>query len=174
MKLTEIARETIEAALKDKEFELDEDTKKDFHRKGASFVTLTEDGDLRGCIGSLIARHELWKDVQENALNAAFRDPRFLPLRPGEFGDIKIEVSILSEPKKLEVKDENDLLSKINNKMGLILHKDGKQATYLPQVWEQIKDKIEFLESLAVKASLHKDDWKKADFEYYFVEKEEE
>lgn len=174
MKLTEVARKTIEADLDYKKFELDDKTRKEFRKKGASFVTLTTNGELRGCIGSLTARQELWKDVQENAINAAFRDPRFLPVRQGELKDIKIEVSVLSKPKKLKYKSQEELLGKITKEMGLILSFNDLQATYLPQVWEQISDKREFLESLAVKAGLHKDDWKNAEFEYYAVKKEEE
>lgn len=174
MNLTQLARKTLEIHFHDKKFELDDKTKKAYCKKQACFVTLTKNGELRGCIGSLQAHQSLWKDVQDNILNAAFNDPRFFPLRNGELSKIKIEVSILSEPKKLEFKDEKDLLNKINNKMGLILNKGVFSSTFLPQVWEQIPDKKQFLEHLSIKAGLNKDDWKNAEFLYYSVEKEEE
>jgi len=176
LKLTELARKTLEAELNKEKFLVNEETKKKYSKKQASFVTLTEKstGDLRGCIGSLIPRQELWKDVQENAINAAFSDYRFSPLEKNELNKVKIEVSILSIPKSLKYKDEKDLLSKLNPKLGLILKKGFSSATFLPQVWEQLPDKIEFLENLAQKAGLNKNDWKTASFEFYTVEKEEE
>ena len=139
-------------------------------------MTLTKNNNLRGCIGSLYASQPLWKEVQENALRAAFQDPRFFPLTKNELNEIKIEVSVLSEPKKLPFKDENDLLKKINKNMGIIIKKNFKSATFLPQVWEQLPDKKEFLEHLCLKAGLNKDDWKSKNTEilYYFVESEKE
>ncbi|MFA5993308.1 MAG: AmmeMemoRadiSam system protein A [Candidatus Pacearchaeota archaeon] len=176
MNLTQIARKTIELSFKGKTLELDKQTKEEYKEKRACFVTLTNksNNDLRGCIGSLIARQELWKDVQENALNAAFRDPRFTPLSESELDKIKLEVSILSPSKKLEYKDEKDLLNKINHKMGLVLKKGFYSATFLPQVWSQLPEKIEFLQHLSLKAGLNKDAWKTADIFYYTVKIEEE
>ena len=174
MKLTDLARKTIESYFCGKNFEVDEATRKTFSKLGASFVTLTINGELRGCIGSLVARQSLWKDVRENALNAAFEDSRFSPLEKGELNRIKIEVSVLSEPKKLEYKNEKDLLNKLNHNMGLILKKGFYSATFLPQVWEELPDKIDFLEHLSRKAGLNKDAWKTADFEYYAVTSEKE
>ena len=174
MKLVELARKTLGVYFDGKEFLPDEETKKKFSKKQASFVTLTENGELRGCIGSLEARQELWKDVQENAVNAAFYDSRFNPLEKNELQKIKIEISVLSKPKKLQYKNPQDILEKINSKMGLILKKHGRTATFLPQVWEQLPDRIEFLENLSQKAGLEKDSWKTAEFEYYTVKKEEE
>ncbi len=174
MKLTEIARKTLENYFAGKKFSPDESTKKEFGEKRACFVTLTINGGLRGCIGSLEARQELWKDVMQNAVNAAFNDPRFPPLSKEELKRIKIEVSVLSEKKKLSYKDEKDLLEKIDNKMGIIIKKNGYSATFLPQVWEQLPDKIEFLEQLSLKAGLNKDSWKQSEIFYYRVEAEEE
>src|SRR3989338_8636225 len=118
MKLTELARKTIEASFYGKRFEAPADIKKKYGRNGGAFVTLTEkkNGDLRGCIGSLEAVQPLYADVMGNALNAAFRDPRFFPFSKDELKDVKIEVSILSEAKMLKYKDEEDLLGKLNHK----------------------------------------------------------
>ena len=174
MKLTEIARKTLEAYFDRKKFEPNADTKIKFSDKRACFVTLTINKNLRGCIGSLEARQELWKDVMQNALNAAFSDYRFSPLSKTELPKIKIEVSVLSEKKKISFKNEKELLEKIDKKMGIILEKNGHGATFLPQVWEQISDKTEFLEHLSMKAGLNKDAWKQSEIYYYRVEAEEE
>ncbi|OHE04960.1 MAG: AmmeMemoRadiSam system protein A, partial [Sulfurimonas sp. RIFCSPLOWO2_12_FULL_34_6] len=96
--LTEIARRTIEEHFKGKEFIPDDKTKEYYKEKQACFVTLTFGGKLRGCIGSLEARQELWKNVAENAVSAAFYDTRFIPLKKEELKKIKIEVSVLSPP----------------------------------------------------------------------------
>lgn len=174
IKLTEIARKTIEARLQEKSFVLDEKTKEKYAEIKASFVTLTIKGKLRGCIGSLDAARALWKDVQENAIHAAFHDPRFPPVDETEAKNLEIEVSILSTPEQLHYTDEKDLLKKINKKRGLILKSGLRTATFLPQVWKELPDKVEFLENLAMKAGLHKDAWKHAEFWSYTVKKESE
>lgn len=176
MKLTEIARKTLEVHFAGKEFYLDKETREKYREKKACFVTLTIDDELRGCIGSLNATKELWREVQENALNAAFNDFRFFPLSENELRKIKIEVSVLSNTKKLEFKDEEDLLKKIKKDMGVILKQGICSATFLPQVWEQIPDKREFLEHLSAKAGLNKDAWKqkKTEISYYKVNIEKE
>jgi AmmeMemoRadiSam system protein A len=174
MKLTQLARETIKSKLEGKQLEVSDETKKKYSKKQACFVTLTKNANLRGCIGSLEPRQELWKDVQSNAVNAGFNDPRFPPLIKEELKDLKIEVSVLSVPEKLECRDEKDLLKKLNKNMGIVLKKGFNSSTFLPQVWEELSDKIEFLEHLSMKAGLSRDDWKDADFWYYTVEKEGE
>jgi len=128
--------------------------------KGASFVTLNTEPDeqLRGCIGSLQAHQPLYKDIISNAQSAALRDPRFNPLTPEELQQIKIEVSILSEPKKLLYSDENDLQQKITPmEDGVVLKLNGRQATYLPQVWEQLPNFQTFFSTLCQKAGLSSD-----------------
>jgi AmmeMemoRadiSam system protein A len=165
--LLELARQAIESYLDNEEIEVPELLKKKNSEKQACFVTLTLNGQLRGCIGTLYPRQELWKDVKENAINAAFNDPRFYPLKREELGKIKIEISILSIPERLEFKDPEELLRKINNKMGIILRKGHYTSTYLPQVWEQLTKKEEFLESLCIKAGLKKNEWKEQGIEVY-------
>jgi len=127
---------------------------------GAVFVTInTEPNEqLRGCIGSLEAYRPLYKDIISNAQSAALRDPRFTPLTLDELKHISIEVSILSEPKILEYHDVNDLKSKIVPfQDGIVLKYDGKHATYLPQVWEQLPKFDDFFSSLCLKANLEND-----------------
>jgi AmmeMemoRadiSam system protein A len=174
MKLTEIARKTLEAHFKGKEFELDKRTKERLKEKRACFVTLTKNGELRGCIGTLEPRQPLYKDIIENAKNAALNDPRFAPVSESELKDINIEVSVLSLPKKIKYKSPEELLKKINKKMGLILEKGYYSATFLPQVWEDLPDKVQFLEYLSMKAGLNRNAWKTADISFYTVKIEKE
>ena len=174
MNLVELARKTIESSFKKEAFEPDQETKRKYKAVQSSFVTLTINNELRGCIGSLLPRQELYKDVQENAINASFHDSRFPKLKEAELKNIKIEVSILSEPKRLNYKSEQDLLNRLFKDMGIILRKGHSSATFLPQVWEQLKDPKEFLEHLSQKAGLDKDAWKTADIYYYMVNVEEE
>ncbi len=124
----------------------------------ASFVTLTKGGELRGCVGSLEPARALGDDVAENALGAAFRDPRFPAMTPAEWPQCRVEVSLLSTPKPLRFADEADLLAQIRaGEDGLILESDGKRGTFLPQVWEGIADKQVFLKELLRKAALPAD-----------------
>ncbi len=171
MRLTNIAHATIEAYLNEKEYRVDELTKKRYNQKGATFVTLYKNGELRGCVGTLPfdSSEELWRNVQKNAINAAFHDSRFLSLRKEEFEEIDIEVSILSEPKKLEDKNSKFLLEQIEKDMGIILKNGNHSATFLPQVWEQIPNKDEFLEQLSLKAGLDKDGWKSSELWRYTI-----
>jgi MEMO1 family protein len=125
---------------------------------GATFVTLSKNGALRGCIGSLSAARPLGDDVAENARAAAFRDPRFPALTREEWPQCKVEVSLLTTPKPLRFADEADLLAQIApGEDGLILEADGKRGTFLPQVWEGLSDKQVFLRELVKKAGLPPD-----------------
>jgi len=122
---------------------------------GATFVTLTKGDALRGCIGSLEPTRALGEDVAQNALAAALRDPRFPAMSADEWPQCRVEVSLLSTSKPLRFADEADLLSQIvAGEDGLILEADGRRATFLPQVWEDIADKKLFLAHLLKKAGL--------------------
>lgn len=162
--LLKVARETIEAKLlsKDRKRIPLEGLPDELKRPGAAFVTITENGQLRGCIGHIIAREPLIRSVEDNAVAAAFEDPRFLPLRKEELKKIKIEVSVLTEPKPLRYKDAEDLLDKLRpGTDGVIIKKGPYSATFLPQVWEQLPNKELFLEHLCLKAGLPSDEWKR-------------
>ncbi len=125
------------------------------------FVTLTRNGSLRGCIGNIMPQGPLFRAIMSNAQSAALRDPRFRPVQAGELDAIEIEISVLTEPQPLHFKDSQDLLDRLQpGKDGVILKIGENMATYLPQVWEQIPDKQEFLGSLAVKAGCQATDWK--------------
>jgi AmmeMemoRadiSam system protein A len=127
----------------------------------ACFVTLTENGELRGCIGNILAQEPLYQAVVDNARNAATRDPRFQPVRPDEANKIKIEISVLTEPQPLRFSSPEELLNKLQPyEDGVVLQIDSRGATFLPQVWDQIPDKVEFLNQLAQKAGCAPADWR--------------
>jgi AmmeMemoRadiSam system protein B/AmmeMemoRadiSam system protein A len=148
-----IARGAIEGELEGKRNEKPEAVW--LAQAGAAFVTLTKAGELRGCIGSLEAARPLGEDLAQNALGAAFRDPRFPAVTAAEWPQCRVEVSLLSAPKPIRFADEADLLAQIRaGEDGLILEADGRRATFLPQVWESIVDKRAFLGELLRKAGL--------------------
>jgi len=124
--------------------------------EGASFVTLTTSTDsLRGCIGSIIAHQKLYEDIIRNAKSAALYDPRFPSLMLEEFENIKVEVSILTEPKPLEYDSIENLKEKIHVGVdGVVLKHGANQATFLPQVWEQLPDFELFFSHLCQKSGM--------------------
>lgn len=127
---------------------------------GACFVTLTQAGQLRGCIGSLEARRSLLDDVKENAGAAAFHDPRFAPLSDSELDQTDLEVSVLSPTQTLRFVSENDALDQLRPGVdGILLEYGQHRGTFLPQVWEQLPDRAEFLAHLKRKAGLPIDFW---------------
>jgi len=130
------------------------------HQPGATFVTLTKNKELRGCIGSLEARLPLIEDVQNNAVAAAFHDPRFDPLTESEYAEISIEVSLLGTPEPLNFTYEDEALSQlVPDRDGVILEMGHHRATFLPQVWSQLPIPSEFLAHLKNKAGLPPDYW---------------
>jgi AmmeMemoRadiSam system protein B/AmmeMemoRadiSam system protein A len=128
----------------------------------ATFVTLTQGGQLRGCVGALEAQRPLADDVAANARAAAFEDGRFEPLTLEEFACTGIEVSLLSTPKTLAFDDHADLLRRLRPKVdGVILEHGegtwGRRATFLPQVWEGLPDPEQFIAHLRQKAGIAQD-----------------
>lgn len=122
---------------------------------GATFVTLTQNGQLRGCIGSLEAYRPLATDVAENAAAAAFRDPRFPPLTNDELDRTQVEVSLLEASEALEFVDEADAIAHLRPGIdGVILTHGNRRATFLPQVWESLPDPQQFMARLKLKAGL--------------------
>jgi len=128
---------------------------------GATFITLTQNnGELRGCIGSLEAHRPLLEDVQANARAAAFRDPRFAPLTEDEFERTRVEVSLLSPMQPLAFRDEQDALAQLRPGVdGVLLEYGHHRGTFLPQVWEQLPRKEDFMTHLKHKAGLPPDFW---------------
>ena len=166
--LLKVARETIQHALFGAESEKAAETapSQKFSERRGTFVTLTINQSLRGCIGHIIPQESLIEGVRVNALNAAFRDPRFRPLSKNEFDHLKIEVSILTEPKPLAYSNAADLIQKLRpGTDGVIIKKGYHQATFLPQVWEQLPDKKTFLTHLCMKAGLAGNAWEQEKLE---------
>jgi len=173
--LLKLAREALEAGVRGQELQpiklksmpprLQED--------GASFVTLTIGGRLRGCIGALEANCPLAVDVRDHAIAAALQDFRFPNVEPKELPQIEIEVSRLTVPVPLEYSTPEDLLSKLRPGIDGVLLRDGtRRATFLPQVWEKISAPAEFLDNLCYKMGAEPDLWRKKhlDVSIYQVE----
>ena len=153
--LLDIARGSILDGLGMKSVPAKENHLAWLRQQAATFVTVTKDGALRGCVGSLAATRPVGEDVASNARAAAFGDPRFPKLTREEWPRCRVEVSLLSAPKPLMFGDEAELLALIRpGEDGLILESDGKRATFLPQVWEGLPDKRQFLGELVKKAGL--------------------
>lgn len=128
----------------------------------ATFVTLELQGKLRGCIGTLEPRLPLIEDVALRAYEAAFEDPRFLPVRRDELVDLEIHISILSPATPLPCADEPELLGLLQpGKDGLILVEGRRRSTFLPSVWDDLKDPHQFVKHLKLKAGLPPDYWSK-------------
>jgi uncharacterized protein len=141
---------------------------------GASFVTLTKNGDLRGCIGALEAYQPLAIDVQDHAVAAGLEDYRFQPVRPDELSKIEIEISRLTPPIPVIYKDSETLLSILRPGIDGVIIKDGRQrATFLPQVWEKVPSSISFLNQLCQKMGAMPDTWRRKHLEVLTYQVEE-
>ncbi len=141
---------------------------------GASFVTLTINDELRGCIGALEAYQPLAEDVREHAIAAALEDPRFHPVAENELSRIQLEVSRLTAPRLLEYSSSDDLLQKLNPHADGVILKDGRRrATFLPQVWEKISNPSDFLNHLCEKMGARASLWRDAKLQVYVYHVEE-
>ncbi|MGD0173832.1 MAG: AmmeMemoRadiSam system protein A [Anaerolineales bacterium] len=178
-RLLRIAREAIESNLKNHSEPplVISSLPAELQADGACFVTLARDGDLRGCIGSLEARQPLALDVQEHAVDAAFRDFRFQPLTEAELPGLHIEISVLSAPKPLPYQNAEELPGLLHPGVdGVVLARGLRRATFLPQVWEKVTDPSTFLDMLCEKMGFEYDLWRrqKLDVYTYSVESFEE
>jgi AmmeMemoRadiSam system protein A len=174
--LLRMAREAIECGVRgEKLVPLDEATLTPrLREQGASFVTLTVDGELRGCIGALEPYRSLAQDVREHTVAAALEDPRFPAVSERELDRIRIEVSRLTRPVHLEYADTNDLLSRLRPKVdGVILRDAARRSTFLPQVWEKIPDPAEFLNNLCYKMGADPYLWRKKHLDVLVYQVEE-
>lgn len=161
-RLLGIARSAIEQGLqRDRAPRIDLDTVDPGLRpEAAVFVTLTQSGALRGCVGSLQALDPLAQAVANSAFNAAFRDRRFNPLGAAEIGATRIEISVLSAAETLLAENRDDLLAQLRPGVdGLIVEDRGRRATFLPKVWEKMPSPEDFLQQLFLKAGLGADHW---------------
>ncbi len=142
--------------------------------EGASFVTLTKLGELRGCIGTLEPYQPLAADVREHAMAAALQDFRFPPVQVDELPEIEIEVSRLTVPRPLAYDTPEDLLPKLRPGVDGVVLRDGfRRATFLPQVWEKVADKEEFLNHLCLKMGVSPDLWRRKPVEVLVYQVEE-
>lgn len=174
--LLDLAREAVAHVARGHDpptVELD-DLPASLRREGASFVTLNKHGRLRGCIGTLKAQRPLALDVRQNATGAALRDPRFPPVGPEEVDDLTIEISVLSSPEPLEYDTMEDLCDKLRPGVdGVVIERGWQRATFLPQVWEKLSSKRQFLHRLCLKAGLSPEVYSSGDLDVftYHVEK---
>lgn len=174
--LIKIAREAVQAAANrhsPKEINW-ADLPERLQQDGASFITLTNGGRLRGCIGTLEASQSLALDVQEHAVAAATQDFRFQNVQPGELDDIEIEISVLTPMEKLDYDDPQDLISKIRPGVdGVTLIGQSRRATFLPQVWEKVQDPVDFLNHLCMKMGEPPDFWQAGTLDVYIYQVDE-
>jgi len=127
---------------------------------GACFVTLTRDGTLRGCIGSLAPHRPLWRDAMANAIAAGLRDPRFAPVSAGELPGLALAISVLGPSEPLPAADRAELLAALRPGVdGLVLEDGARRATFLPKVWQQLPQPETFVAQLLRKAGLPADHW---------------
>jgi AmmeMemoRadiSam system protein A len=174
--LLSLAREALEKSVQGQV--LPEISLKDFppvlQRNGASFVTLTKNKRLRGCIGTLEAYQPLAIDVQEHAMAAALQDPRFTRVQPVELFDIDIEVSVLTPRQALSYDDPQDLIQKLRPKIDGVVLQDGfSKATFLPQVWDQLEKPEDFLSHLCAKMGAPSDLWRRKLLDVYIYQVQE-
>lgn len=162
--LIRLAREALENGVRGGTLQpLDQNTlPAGLREQGASFVTLTIQGQLRGCIGALEPYRPLAEDVREHAVAAALQDPRFPPVEPAELGQIQIEVSQLTRPILVDYRNPDELLASLRPHVDGVILRDmtGRRATFLPQVWENIQSPAEFLDNLCHKMGIALDAWR--------------
>ena len=164
-RLISIARRTIGARLNiltdpDKVVPDSDLADPTFREKRGTFVTLKIKGQLRGCMGCLTPSESILEGIQRNAINAAFHDPRFPQLTPAELAQAAIDISILTTPQKLAYDSGDQLRQKLRPGIdGVIISKGPARATFLPQVWDQLPNPVDFLAHLCRKAGLSPDDW---------------
>lgn len=174
--LLRLAREVIERAVNQKPLPTLklEDYTPALVENGASFVTLTEDGELRGCIGALEPYQPLVQDVCEHAAAAALEDYRFQPVTPREVLRLKIEISRLTPPLPFNYTKPEELLAGLRPHTDGVIVRDGtRRATFLPQVWEKLPDPQSFLENLCEKMGASYNLWQRKPLQVFTYQVEE-
>jgi len=160
--LIDIARQSIACGLRTGQaLVVDPDAyPPELGERRATFVTLRSAGELRGCLGGLVANRPLVVDVAHSAFGAAFRDSRFSHVEADEFDELEIHVSILSPLEPLSIPDEEALLDAIRPGVdGLVVRAGARQGTFLPAVWESLPEPSDFWRELKRKAGLPVDSW---------------
>jgi AmmeMemoRadiSam system protein A len=131
---------------------------------GACFLTLRRGGELRGCIGNVVAQEPLYLALMRNLRDAAQHDSRFPPIQPQELGDLNIEVTVLSGLTVLEYQTPQELLAQLRpGDHGVVLQVGCRAATFLPQVWKMFPTKEEFMNRLSEKAGCEPGAWRCSD-----------
>jgi hypothetical protein len=174
--LLKIAREALEESVRAEPLPLIDlpALPPTLRQDGASFVTLTIKGALRGCIGALEAHQPLALDVQDHAVAAALQDYRFPNVRPAELASIDIEVSVLTPRSPLTYNGPQDLIHKLRPGVdGVVLQNGFHKATFLPQVWDQLPNPEQFLSQLSLKMGASADIWRKKPLEVYTYQVQE-
>ncbi len=174
--LLRLARRSIDLAINGRSLPrlILSDFSAPLREQGASFVTLTEHGELRGCIGALEAYQPLVQDVCEHAVAAATEDYRFSSVQPFEFPRLKIEISRLTPPAQLKYTSPDELLTLLHPlEDGVVLKDMGRRATFLPQVWEKIPDPATFLNHLCQKMGAPADLWRSKPIQVFTYQVEE-
>ncbi|MBW6465478.1 MAG: AmmeMemoRadiSam system protein A [Brevefilum sp.] len=170
------ARQALENAVRGDpvpQIELD-DLPPALREPGASFVTLTIAGNLRGCIGALDPYQPLALDVQEHAVAAALQDYRFPRVKPAELPHIQVEVSALTPRTRLEYQGPRDLIARLRPHIDGVILQDGlRKATFLPQVWDKLPDPEEFLSHLCMKMGGSGDLWRKKKLDVFVYQVQE-
>lgn len=174
--LLKIARQSMEAAVRQEKvppLELDR-LPQSLQEFGATFVTLTANRRLRGCIGALDPYQPLAEDVREHAVRAAMNDFRFHPVQPDELSEISIEISLLSTPHPLDYENPSQLLEKLRpGADGVVIQDGARRATFLPQVWEKIHQPSEFLNQLCQKLGSPPDLWRRKHLDVFIYQVDE-
>lgn len=163
-RLLDIARKTIETYLNEGRIIELKENDPDLIKKQGAFVTLRKNGKLRGCIGNIIGQEPLYRTVRNMAIESATGDPRFEPVKKDELKDITIEISVLSEPRRVKNADEIEM-----GVHGVIVRRGFNSGVYLPQVASETGwTKEEFLSSLCShKAGLTADAWQDKNTQLY-------
>lgn len=136
--------------------------------KGACFVSIYVDNDLRGCIGTWRSFEPLYKNIIRNSIDAVTNDNRFIQIKPSDLPELKVEVSVLSPPKLYRPKNKEELLIYLEkNKPGLVLENSSRRALFLPQVWDSLPDPEQFLSQLCLKAGLFENSWQESGMKFW-------
>ena len=165
--LLSLARQALETYVKTRRtLQLDEaQVDEEIRQQGATFVTLHKNGQLRGCIGTLAAYQPIFLDVIEHAIAAGTQDFRFPPMQENELDHLHYEISILSNPEPLPYSSPDDLLNKLQVGVhGVVISSGIQRATFLPQVWESLPQKEEFLNHLCRKMGVSGNAWRKNNY----------
>jgi len=137
-------------------------------KQGACFVTVYVGSQLRGCIGSWRAFEPLYQNIIRHAIDAVSLDFRFPAITKAELPKLKIEVSVLTPPKRWQPKNKEEMLAFLGKiKPGLVLEKAGQRALFLPQVWDDLPNPADFLSHLALKAGLKETVWQEPGVKFW-------